>query len=768
MKAAIDSIQLVNFKSFSRATIPLPPGLIAITGPNGSGKSNILDAIAFVMGWRARRLRASRLEHLVRKGSKSGYVALTLNNSSEKVKIIREVRPNGESVYRINGRRSSANDAFDLLSELGFVTDKYAFVTQGDITSIVEMSPRDRVRLLEEISGVAEYDERKAKALEELSKVDQSLREISIMLRERKRELDRALSEIKTLKERKRLEKRLRGIKKYLLLKKLDELRRKLDYIESFKMEEDLDDIDSLRRELEAKEAELRKLEDLVRESPVRKRKQLESDLSSLKRQKKALEEAINAKKEELSVLVRERIVPKVVEEDPSFLGVVSQLITPLEGYEIPYLSVGGSRLNDIVVEDLEGAKRIAKKLRKYRGRFRIIPMDVIRPRDPPSIVGSLGPLYRFLKYDRRFESLAKLLFNAILMNDLDDIGKDLVGKAKFVTMRGEIFEREGSLLAGKPERDVERINKIRKDLSLLQDDLKRILDEIGKKEEEISSLPEIDPNLNRLKSLRDAVYHLRREYEKALYRRRQYIAKMEEISEERGMIKEKVKSLESELKKMSDVDPLEAVDPMGEIVSIQAKLRIIGSANPRAEEEYESRKREYDLVRGKYEEFFKRKKEIMELIEKVDRERENIIAETLRKLSEAFDQEIRIIFGGGSGSLELTDRGLEMRVRLPEKKPVSIDSLSGGEKSLSAIAFILAAQRLRPSPLYIFDEADSMLDGVNCKRYAKALKELSKEAQVIVISLKKESLEEADHLIGVTMRDGQSKIVAISKEAAQ
>ncbi len=767
MKATIDSIQMINFKSFRRALIPLPPGLIAITGPNGSGKSNILDAIAFAMGWRAKRLRASRVEHLIRKGSRSGYVALTINNSSEKLKLVREIRPNGESVYRINGKRSSASEAFDLLCELGFVTDKYAFITQGDITSIVEMSPRDRVRLLEEISGVAEYDEKRSKALEELSKVDQSLREVMVILRERERELKKVLIEIKTLEERRELEKRLRGIKKYLILNQLEESRSQLEYIENLEIKGNFDDIESLRKELELKEAELRNLEDLVRESPARKRRQLEVDISSLERQKRALEEAINAKKEGLSVLVREKTLPKIVEEDPSFLGIVSQLIMPLDGYEIPYLAVGGSRLNDIVVRDLEGAKRIAKKLRKYKGRFRIIPMDVIKPRDPPNIEGSLGPLYTYLKYDERFESLAKLVFNAILVNDLDDVSKDLIGRAKFVTMEGEIFEREGSLLAGKPERDIERINKIKKDLSSLEEELKDLLVEISRKKEEISRLPVEDPNLDKLKVLREDVSHLRREYEDALSRRRRYLAKMEEISEKKGVLKEKVKSLESELSRMSDVDPLPVADPLGEIASIQTKLRIIGPANPRAEEEYKIRKEEYESIKKKYEEFSKRKEEILELIRRIDKERESVVAETLRRLSEAFDQEIKIIFGGGGGSLELTSKGLEMRIKLPDKEYVSIDSLSGGEKSLSAIAFILAAQKLRPSPLYIFDEADSMLDGINCKRYAKALKELSKEAQVIVISLKKETLEEADHLIGVTMKDGQSKIVAISKEAA-
>ncbi|MCD6348526.1 MAG: chromosome segregation protein SMC [Candidatus Korarchaeota archaeon] len=766
MKAAVNSIQMVNFKSFRRTTIPLPPGLVAITGPNGSGKSNILDAIAFVMGWRARMLRAPKIEHLVRKGAQSGYVSLIIDNSPEKIKLTREVRPNGESVYRINGKRVSASEVSVLLAEMGFLIDRYTFVTQGDITTIVEMSPKERARLLEEISGVAEYDERRSKALEELEKVEQSLRELAVMLREREGELRKAEKEFEALEERRKLEERLRRVRKYLLMSQLEDAKERLEYLGNLEVEASFDDVEEIRRELEESESELRKLEQLVKESPVRRRKQLEVEVSSLKSQVRALEEAINAKKEGLGVLSRGREIPDMVEKDPSFLGIVSQLVRPVEGYEIPYLAAGGSRLNDIVVKDLEGAKRIAKALREYRGRYRVIPLDVIRPREPPEIPGSLGPLYRFLEYEDRFENLAKLVFNAILVNDLDKIGRDLVGKAKFITMQGEIVEREGSILAGKLEKDVERINKLRKEIASLQEELERTKKEMEGKKRELASLPEKDPNIEKLGSLRRRVSKLRRSYQEALAKRQQYLAKMEEISEEKGMIKEKIRSLESELARLGDIEPLSVLDPLREVASLQAKLRILGPVNPRAREEYEFRKAQYEEVRKHYDEFSSRKEEIVKLIERIDAERENIIAETLRKLSQAFDEQIKLLFDGGGGALELTDKGLEMRIKLPQKKPVSIDSLSGGEKSLSALAFILAAQKLRPSSLYVFDEADAMLDGVNCKRYVKALKDLSKRAQVIAISLKKETLEEADHLVGVTMRDGESKIVAVSREA--
>lgn len=767
MKAAVDGIHMVNFKSFRRATIPLPTGLVAITGPNGSGKSNILDAVAFVMGWRARKLRASKIENLVRKGSSSAQVSLFIRNSSERISLTREIRPSGESVYRVNGRRRSATEVMDLLADMGFVVDRYTFVTQGDITSIVEMSPKERAKLLEEISGVAEYDEKKAKALEELREVDQSLREMEVLMKEREKELRRAESEVKALQERNELEERLRRVKKYLLMVQLEEVQEKLESLDKMYIEEDFSEIDSLRTQLEEKEGELRRIEGLVKDSPVRRRKQLEAELRALSRQIETLERALEAQRDALNALARVRDVPEVVRRDPSFLGVVSQLVTPMEGYEIPYLAVGGGRLGDIVVKDLEGAKRIAKALRNVKGRFRIIPLDVIRVRDLQEIEGTLGPLYRFLQYDEEFEPVAKLVFNAILVDDLDVITRDLIGRAKFVTLKGEIVEREGSLLAGKPERDIERVNKLREEVKRIEEELKNLKRDAASKKEELENLPKEDPNLEALEVLRKEVSRLRRSYQEALSRRQLYLSKLEEISEEKGRLKEKMKVLESELRKLAQVEPLSVPDPFSEVASIQTRLRLMGPVNPKAHEEYEIRKRAFDEIRAKYQEFAERKREIEKLVERLDKEREGIIEETLRRLSGAFDEQIKLLFEGGGGELRLTERGLEMRVSLPNKKPVTIDSLSGGEKSLSALAFILAAQKLRPSSLYVFDEADAMLDGVNCKRYARALKDLSRRAQVIAISLKKETLEEADHLIGVTMRNGESKIVAVSKEAA-
>ncbi len=752
----IEELQLINFKSFKRATIVIPKGLVAITGPNGSGKSNILDAIAFLMGWRARRLRASKLEHLVRKGAPWAQVNLTLANSGERIKIQRRVKPNGKSSYRVNDRSLPAHEVMDILSSLGLVAERYTFVTQGDITSIVEMSPGERYEILKEISGISDYDERRDKALEELREVEQLLREISAVLREKEKELKRVEEEIRILEERSKIEEKYKRIKKYQILSELKLLRERLSSLEEPKREEI--DVESLRRELERKEEEMRSLESNLRDSPVRRRGQISAELDSLRRQREALRKALEAKEEVISSIMRGREIPSFIRRDPSFLGTVSELIRPMPGYELPFIAVGSGRLNDIVVRDLDGAKRIARALREVEGRFRIIPMDVLRGEERRRERG----LYNFLLFDGEYEALALQIFNAILIDDLDELSEELLGRAKYVTMDGEIVEREGSIVAGKPS--LGNIGKLMEEINELRDEIQQIDEEITSKERELMSLPERDEGFERLDALRREVHELRRKYQEALSKREDFIRKTRKVIEERSEILAKIKVLERELDYLSDVDPLEVPDPRKEMIILEMELRSLGNANPRAREEYERRKGDFEEVKSKYDSFMRRKEEIESLIEKIDSEREEILRDTLRKLSDAFNNWISLLFEGGSGELSLSDRGLEMRVSLPGKGSVNIDSLSGGEKSLSALAFILASQRVRPSSLYLFDEADAMLDGMNCKRYARALKELSKDSTVLTISLKRETLEEADYIIGVTIRGGESKVIAVER----
>jgi len=194
----ISRINLKNFKSFRRASIPIPQGFTAIVGPNGSGKSNIVDAICFVLGRSsAKSLRAERFSDLIFNGGKKGKpaknaeVSLFFDNAglelpidTREVKISRSIDRSGNSVYRLNDKRTTRTEILELLAAANVHPDGHNIVLQGDVTGIIEMNPVERRRIIDEIAGIAEYDEKKRKALRELEKVEENLGKVEAVLEE--------------------------------------------------------------------------------------------------------------------------------------------------------------------------------------------------------------------------------------------------------------------------------------------------------------------------------------------------------------------------------------------------------------------------------------------------------------------------------------------------------------------------------------------------------------------------------------------------------
>jgi chromosome segregation protein len=194
----ISRINLKNFKSFRRASIPIPQGFTAIVGPNGSGKSNIVDAICFVLGRSsAKSLRAERFSDLIFNGGKKGKPAknaevtlffdnagLELSIGTKEVKVSRSIDHKGNSVYRLNDKRTTRTEILELLAEANVHPDGHNIVLQGDVTGIIEMNPVERRRIIDEIAGIAEYDEKKRKALRELEKVEDNLGKVEAVLEE--------------------------------------------------------------------------------------------------------------------------------------------------------------------------------------------------------------------------------------------------------------------------------------------------------------------------------------------------------------------------------------------------------------------------------------------------------------------------------------------------------------------------------------------------------------------------------------------------------
>lgn len=231
----IKRLELHGFKSFATKTVfDFPNALNLIVGSNGSGKSNVLDALCFVLGKSSKKdLRAERLGHLVFNGGKTGKpssnasVSVVFDNAKrifpynlDEVKITRIVKHDGTGVYKINDEASNRVEILNVLSSANVDPEGYNIIMQGDIARFVDIAPLERRGLIDEIAGVSAFDEKKRKALNELSKVDVSLKEAGIVLTERERYLKELVNEKRQAESYLKLKQDLRVLRGSLILKK--------------------------------------------------------------------------------------------------------------------------------------------------------------------------------------------------------------------------------------------------------------------------------------------------------------------------------------------------------------------------------------------------------------------------------------------------------------------------------------------------------------------------------------------------------------------
>ena len=190
-----------GFKSFANRTeVLLGDKFNCVLGPNGSGKSNIMDALCFVLGrGSAKAMRAEKSANLIYNGGKTkqaakfGEVSIYFDNKNhqfpfdeEEIKVTRMVNQNGSSKYKINNKASTRQELLEMLSQSKIDPDGFNIVLQGDIVRFVEMPPIERRKIVEEIAGISIYEQRKEKALRELTGVEQKLNDAELILGERK------------------------------------------------------------------------------------------------------------------------------------------------------------------------------------------------------------------------------------------------------------------------------------------------------------------------------------------------------------------------------------------------------------------------------------------------------------------------------------------------------------------------------------------------------------------------------------------------------
>ena len=223
------------------------------------------------------------------------------------------------------------------------------------------------------------------------------------------------------------------------------------------------------------------------------------------------------------------------------------------------------------------------------------------------------------------------------------------------------------------------------------------------------------------------------------------------------------------------DVEKAEAAEPRAymrveqerALATAQKDLEKLGRVNPLALEEHEALAARHKFLVDQVQDLKASKADLLRIVQDVDRLVQEAFTAAYAETRKQFEHVFGVLFPGGQGDLVLTDpedmlsTGIEIEARPAGKKVKRLSLLSGGERSLAAIAFLVAIFKARPSPFYVMDEVEAALDDMNLTRLLTIFKELQETSQLIVITHQKRTMEIADALYGVTMRDGITRVVS-------
>ena len=224
------------------------------------------------------------------------------------------------------------------------------------------------------------------------------------------------------------------------------------------------------------------------------------------------------------------------------------------------------------------------------------------------------------------------------------------------------------------------------------------------------------------------------------------------------------------------DDEPGDLPEPTPFVREVQEKrlrkadraLSALGRVNPLALEEFAALEERHKFLTDQQEDLRKSKRDLLDIVKEVDERVERVFTEAFHDTAAQFEGVFSRLFPGGEGKLTLTDpsnmltTGIEVEARPPGKKIKRLSLLSGGERSLVAVALLVSIFKARPSPFYIMDEVEAALDDANLGRLITLFEELRDSSQLIVITHQKRTMEVADALYGVSMRgDGVTTVVS-------
>ncbi|HEY5977108.1 MAG TPA: AAA family ATPase [Solirubrobacterales bacterium] len=762
------SIEMKGFKSFpERARLEFSPGVSVIVGPNGSGKSNITDAVLWALGEQSPgAIRGASMQDVISAGGKgvgrrrAAEVEVVIDNSEgraatefNEVSIQRTLDRGGEGGYRLNGARCRLADVVEVLSDTNLGREMHSVISQGRVEKIVHSKPRERRLLVEEAAGLGKHRKRRRRA--------------ELKLRTAGDNLDRALDVEREARAR------LRPLKRQAQAAELGAR------IEKEELE--------LKGRLVAEELRFGEDRAVAAEKAAEKaraeRARLDTALAEVSEKRRDAEERFAARDRERT---RAWGMLTKLRGEQQRIGVLASTLADREaeiGRRLETLRAELGPLTLDVGSDVQPGERVRKledELGEIEAGLGAASDGLARARsDAASETARESALgagrsgaERAVRHARRAEGLLGERHREALRKRLTD-GEGLLAAVRDAAadaaavesaIRTRVERTEGMVVGGPGESDelAEEMKACSQREFEIQAELKTASDTLTAAEVEAAQLGD----------------------------RRAEAAK--ELAAIAGRLEEEVGAAERPLsdEERSEIDR--------KLERLERRRAQIGPVNPLAEQEYEEEREHVEALQVQREDTERGMRELEGLIRDIDREIERAFEETFEATSKNFEEMVEHLFPGGRGKLrrvslrpvrdpeaapaeraesavgevgeELDDEedeqreelGVEIEVTPAGKSTRKLSLLSGGEKSLVALAFVFAVFLARPCPFYILDEVEAALDDANIDRFLQLVRRFSDRAQFVIVTHQKRTMDAADVLYGVTMGDdGVTKVVS-------
>ncbi len=757
------SITMKGFKSFpERVSLEFSPGVSVIVGPNGSGKSNITDAVLWALGEQSPgAIRGASMQDVISAGGKgigqrrAAEVEVVIDNSDgraatefSEIAVQRRLDRSGDGVYRLNGARCRLADVTDVLSDTNLGREMHSVISQGRVETIVHSKPRERRLLVEEAAGLGKHRKRRRRAELKLRAARDNLDRALDVEREARARLRPLKRQAQAAELGARIEREELGLRRQIVS---EELRFGADRAAAAekaaaaarasrdKIEQRLAAVGKRRRDAEERFA-----------SRDRERTQAWGLLTKLRGEQERI--AVRA----VGLSARETELEARLESLRAELG-------PLT------LDVGAGGA------PAERARKLEQELGEIGAGLAGAAegLSVARSEDAAesSREAALGEVRvgaeRASRHARRAEGLLGERHREALRKRVAE-GEELLDDARAAlaavegvgaAIRARVERTEGKVVGGEGDGDeiAEELRACSQQEFELQAEMKSVADELTRAEVEAAHLGD---------------------------RRAEAERELAGIAERLG----------------EEAPPAE--QPLGEEERAEIDRRLerlerrraqIGPVNPLAEREYEEAREHVESLQAQREDTERAMRELETLIRDIDAEIERAFEQTFDATARNFEEMVEHLFPGGRGRLrrvslrpareaepaeaedgaalepvgededeEREELGVEIEVTPAGKSTRKLSLLSGGEKSLVALAFVFAVFLARPCPFYILDEVEAALDDANIDRFLQLIRRFSDRAQFVIVTHQKRTMDAADVLYGVSMGgDGVTKIVS-------